>query len=91
MHPRKMFALAGGECCQCENVATTKSNSQFSGDIAAADKLELATLELATLPHFHIQHERRIQACREGNDGQPSHDFSGVMGLATKNTKGTEK
>ncbi len=23
MHPRKMFALAGGECCQCENVTVT--------------------------------------------------------------------
>lgn len=44
MHPQKMFALAGGECCQCENVATTKSNSQFSGDIAAADKLETGNI-----------------------------------------------
>ena len=41
-------------------------------------KLELATLELATLPHFHIQHDRRIQAVREGDDGQSRHDFSRI-------------
>ena len=33
-----------GECCQCENVANTKSNSQFSGDKAAADKLETGNI-----------------------------------------------
>ena len=44
MHPRKMFALAGGECCQCEIVANTKSNSQFSGDRAATDKLETGNI-----------------------------------------------
>ena len=44
MHPRKMFALAGGECCQCENVAKSKSNSQFSGDIAAADQLGIGNI-----------------------------------------------
>ena len=40
MNTRIMLARGGGECCRCENVANTKSNSQFSGDKAAADKLE---------------------------------------------------
>ena len=44
MNTRMMVVRAGGECCQCENVATTKSNSQFSGDIAAADKLETGNI-----------------------------------------------
>jgi len=44
MNTRMMFARGGGECCQCENVANTKSNSQFSGDIAAADQLETGNI-----------------------------------------------
>jgi len=44
MNTRMMFVRAGGECCQCENVANTKSNSQFSGDIAAANKLETGNI-----------------------------------------------
>ena len=53
MNMRKMFARAGDECCQCENVANTKSNSQFSGDKTAADKLETRhSLRSAySLPH----------------------------------------
>ena len=50
MNARMMFARAGGECCQCGNVANTKSNSQFSGDKAAADQLETGnTSTMATL------------------------------------------
>ena len=44
--------------------------------------------------HFHNgnnQHDRGVEACREGNDGQPSHDFPGVMGLAAKNAKDAKK
>ena len=44
MNARMMFARAGGECCQCGNVANTKSNSQFSGDKAAADQLETGNI-----------------------------------------------
>lgn len=44
MNTRMMFARDGDECCQCENVANTKSNSQFSGDIAAADQLGIGNI-----------------------------------------------
>ena len=44
MNARMMFARAGGECCQCGNVANTKSNSQFSGDKAAADQLGIGNI-----------------------------------------------
>ena len=38
----------GMEYCQCESVASANPNFQ----------LELATLEVATISHFHIQQER---------------------------------
>ena len=41
-------------------------------------KLELATLGLATLPHFHIQQDCGVEAAREGNNGQPRHDLPGM-------------
>ena len=44
MNTLMMFARAGGECCQCGNVANTKSNSQFSGDKAAADQLGIGNI-----------------------------------------------
>ena len=44
MNTRIMLARGGGECCQCENVANTKSNSQFSGDKAAADQLGIGNI-----------------------------------------------
>ena len=54
-------------------------------------KLELATLELATLPHFHIQHDCGVEAAREGNDGQPCHDIPRVKSLTAKAAKGVTR
>ena len=53
-----MFVRDGDECCQCENVAKSKSNSQFSGDKAAADQLGIGnigtgnTSTMATFPRL---------------------------------------
>jgi len=33
---------------------------------------------LLAVGYLHIQHDRRIQARRKGNDGQPRHDFPRV-------------
>ena len=44
MNTRITFARGGDECCQCENVAKSKSNSQFSGDKAAADQLGIGNI-----------------------------------------------
>ena len=52
MNTRKMFVWAGGECCQCGNVASTNANFQFVCAYATAGNWELATLELATLAHW---------------------------------------
>ena len=41
MNSRMMFTRAAGECCQCENVASTKSNTQFVYAKATVNKLEI--------------------------------------------------
>ena len=44
MNTRMMFARAGGECCQCGNVAKTKSNFQLgTGNIGIGNTCTMAT------------------------------------------------
>jgi len=44
MNTLMMFVRAGGECCQCENVAKSNTNFQYAYDKAAADKLETGNI-----------------------------------------------
>ena len=44
MNARMMFARAGGECCQWENVVKSNTNFQYAYDEAAADKLETGNI-----------------------------------------------
>ena len=45
MNTRMMFARAGNECCQCENVASANSNSQLEiGNIGIGNTSTRATL-----------------------------------------------
>ena len=44
MNTRMMFAWAGGECCQCGNVANAKSNFQLgTGNIGIGNTCTMAT------------------------------------------------
>ena len=44
MNTRMMFARAGGECCQCGNVAITNTNFQLDiGNIGIGNTCTLAT------------------------------------------------
>ena len=44
MNTRMMFARAGEECCQCENVAKSKSNFQLAiGNIGTGNTCTMAT------------------------------------------------
>ena len=44
MNTRMMFARVGGECCQCGNVAKSKSNYQLgTGNIGTGNTCTMAT------------------------------------------------
>lgn len=54
MHPRKMFALAGGECCQSGIVAKSNTNSQLGVfNIVFRHGLRLNYLVFCSIEHIN--------------------------------------
>ena len=52
MNARMMFARAGGECCQWENVVKSNTNFQYAYDEAAADRLGTGNIGIGNIGNW---------------------------------------